>query len=380
MLDYQKVAILQVLPSLNSGGVERGVIDISQAIIDNDMNSVVASAGGKMSSQLSPQGARHCKLPLDSKNPITMIRNILALRYVIRKHNVQIVHARSRAPAWSAYFAAKLEDVHFVTTFHGRYNYSSPIKKFYNSIMARGEKVIAVSNFIKEHVMSNYGVAEEKIEIVHRGANLEEFDPELVKHADVTRVRRELKIPKAVPVVLLPGRMSRWKGQIAFIKAAIILKKDTDFYGIIVGDILRHPNYVKELRNLIAKYGLQDKIYIAGPYSDMKTLYAASDIVLSASIEPEAFGRVAIEGQAMKKMVIATNIGGACETVENDKTGMHVAPGDPHGLAVKIKEAIGYIGTDIEKVMTEEARDSVHKSFSLEIMRNKVINIYKEML
>jgi glycosyltransferase involved in cell wall biosynthesis len=372
-----KKTILQVVPTLIAGGVERGTIEIAKAIVDNGDRSIVVSAGGPLISKIYDLGAEHFKMNIASKNPVSMYCNIDNLSKIIQEESVDIIHARSRAPAWSAYYAAKKTNKRFVTTFHGIYNFGCGLKKYYNSIMVSGERVIAVSNFVREHILSNYDVNESKIRVIHRGVDYRYFNPERITDEIRAKFREKYHVPKSVPVILLPARMTRWKGHTTLIKALNLIK-DKNFYCIISGDLSKHPAYTCAIRDMIREFKLQRKIQLFGPETDMLGLYGIADIVLSTSIEPEAFGRVAIEGQAMEKIVIATNIGGAVETVTDEVNGYHVKPGDERELASKIAHVLDNLESlsDIRK----KARKYAIAHFSVDTMDSKTMDVYAELV
>lgn len=373
-----KKTILQVVPTLIAGGVERGTIEIANAIIHNGDRSLVISAGGPLISKIHDVGAEHFKMNVATKNPISMYANIDNIAKIIQDESVDIVHARSRAPAWSSYYAAKKTGVKFMTTFHGIYNFGCGLKKYYNSIMVRGERVIAVSNFVKDHILANYDVDESKIRVIHRGVDYRYFDPNRINNDIYAKFREKYHVPKSVPVILLPARMTRWKGQAILVKALKLIK-DKDFYCIISGDLAKHPTYTCEIRDMIHGFKMQRKIQLFGPESDMASLYGIADIVLSTSIEPEAFGRIAIEGQAMEKIVIATNIGGAVETVTNEVNGYHVKPGDAQELADKISYVLDNLESKELDNMRKKARECAIKNFSVDTMDKKTMAVYAEL-
>ncbi len=379
MSSYHKKTILQVIPSLIAGGVERGTLDVSNALAKSGWRSIVVSAGGSIANKIIKGGGEHVRMGIASKNPLKILWNILTLRHLVQKNNVDIVHARSRAPAWSAYFASKVTGVHFVTTFHGIYNFSNSIKKYYNGIMTKGERVIAVSNFVKMHILEEYCIDESKIRVIHRGVDHDYFDPSKITAEIKAEFQEKYNIPSNTPVILLPARMSNWKGQMILTKALSYLK-ETNFYCIMAGDISKHPNFVARLQSMISNLKLQGKIQVFGAEMDMRELYSVADIVLSASIEPEAFGRVVVEAQAMEKIVIATNIGGSAETVEDTKTGYHVIPNDPENLANKIRYALKILGTPAATKIGKAARKSASQNFSLDAMLKKTIAVYEELL
>ena len=373
-----KKTIMQVVPTLIAGGVERGTIEIANAIIQNGDRSIVISAGGPLISKIHDVGAEHFKMNVATKNPVSMYCNIDNIAQIIKDESVDIVHARSRAPAWSAYYAAKKTGAKFMTTFHGVYNFSCGFKKYYNSIMVRGERIIAVSHFVRDHILANYNVDESKIRVVHRGVDYRYFDPSRMTDEIYAKFREKYHIPKSVPVILLPARMTRWKGQTVLIKALKLIK-DKDFYCIISGDLAKHPKYTCEIRDMIHELKMQRKIQLFGPESDMLGLYGIADIVLSTSIEPEAFGRVAIEGQAMEKIVIATNIGGAVETVTDNVNGYHVKPGDERELADKIAYVLDNLESKDLDNMRKKARKCAIENFSIDMMDKKTMAVYAEL-
>ena len=376
--EYHKKTILQVVPSLNSGGVERGTIEIAKKIVETGNNSIVISSGGKLTPQLEESGTKHIYLNVASKNPFIMWFNIKKIVDIIKKYNVDIVHVRSRAPAWSCYKAAQAAGIKLLTTFHGIYNFNNSIKKYYNSIMTKGKKVVAVSNFVKEHIIQNYEIDERKIKVIHRGVNHQEFDKSKVSDQAIEEYKDKYNLPQNTPILLLPSRVTRWKGHLTLIDALNEIK-DLNFYCIMVGDLSKHPKYVEEVRDRIYKYKIQNRLQLFGNEPDMVRLYAISDVVLSTSVEPEAFGRTIIEAQAMEKVVIATNIGGACETIENEKTGFHFEPGQHMQLAEKIKYVLSILGTNEHKRITNCARKSIIEKFSLDLMLQQTISIYDEL-
>jgi glycosyltransferase involved in cell wall biosynthesis len=377
--DYHKPTILQVVPSLVAGGVERGCIETARAIISDNGEAIVTSSGGPLVAKLVAEGARHVGMNLDTKNPFSMFRNIYRLSDIIREYEIDLVHARSRAPAWSAYFAAKKTDRPFVTTFHGIYNFSESCKRQYNSIMTRGDRVIAVSNFVKNHMLDNYDIDEDRIRVIYRGVDTEYFNPKSISQDTLDMMRIKYHVPQDVPVILLPARMTRWKGHQCLVKALNIIR-DKNFFCIIAGDLGRHPSYTHEIKKMIQELKLQGKIQTFGAEPDMPALYAISDIVLSTSIEPEAFGRVVIEAQAMEKIVIASSIGGAAETIKNGESGFHVSPNEPVELADKIGFVLDNLGNKELDKIRKNARKSAAQKFSLATMQKKILDVYKEIL
>ncbi|WP_342270332.1 glycosyltransferase family 4 protein [Rickettsia endosymbiont of Orchestes rusci] len=376
---YNKYTILQVVPALVSGGVERGTIEVAKHLKLLGHTPIVISAGGTLVKELDNNDILHIYVNSATKNPFMIWRNAKIIADIIKKYKVDLIHTRSRAPAWSSYLAAKATNTKFITTFHGIYNISNSLKKYYNSIMLKGEKIIAVSNFVKKHLLENYKVDEDKIEVIDRGVNCDYFDPTNLTQEKLTKCREKYGAPSNVPIILLPSRMTSWKGHLVLVEALSKLKH-RDFYCLMVGDLSRHPNFTNRVKELITNLKLQNKIQIFGNDSDIIHLYGISDIIISASIEPEAFGRTIIEGQAMEKLVIATNIGGAVETISDNITGFHVKPNDADDLAQKIDYCLSILNTDEAKKIEAAARHTVINDFSLDLMLRKNLELYKEVL
>lgn len=374
--EYQNKTILQVVPALVSGGIERGTLEIAKTLAQNGYKSIVLSSGGPLVDQLVENGSIHIKHDVASKNPIRIWKNARKIADIVREHNVDIIHARSRAPAWSCGLAAKSTGTKFITTFHGIYNFNNIIKKRYNSIMTDGDVVIAVSDFVKKHVIDNYHVDESKVNVIHRGVNHREFSLDNLEEKKLISLREKYKVPQNTPVLLLPARFTNWKGHMQLL-SALELMKEQNFYCILAGDLARHPNFVERVKDRIFSNKMQAKIQIFGNEPDIKSLYGIADIVLSTSIEPEAFGRTIIEAQAMERLVIASGIGGAAETIENGVTGFHYNPEDPEELAKLIQQSIEIIGTDKAKEITNKARESAIGKFSLDNMLSKVLKLYE---
>lgn len=367
-----------MLPELHSGGVERGTVELSKALVKHGYTSLVASAGGNMESQIKSSGGIHFELPLATKNPFLIRRNATELAKIIKEHNVDIVHARSRAPAWSAFLACKRTGCHLVTTVHGPYSIGSSLKKRYNSVMVRGEKIIAVSEFIKKYIMDNYKVDEKNIVVIHRGVDLTHFDRDLVADSRTLHTAEKLNIEHDLPLILLPARLTGWKGHEFLLDALANIDK-TKFRCLFVGNSDKHPEYLKRIRNKIDKLGLGSNIRIVANVIDMPVLYNLVDIVVSASLRPEAFGRIAVEAQAMEKLLIATNHGGACETVIDGKTGWLVEPDNVEQLTKTIDRLLN-ISDEKRKEVTTLAKKHIQQNFSVDGMTSKTIKIYEDIL
>ncbi len=375
-----KPTILQVLPSLEAGGggVERGAVDIAIAVAESGAKSLVASHGGAMVRELERADVLHFGLPLHSKNPLAIFANISKIEKIIHEHEVDIVHVRSRAPAWSAFSAAWRADVHFVTTFHGTYTGAGNfLKKHYNSVMTRGEKVIAISHFISDHIQNTYGVAEDRIRLIHRGIDLDRFDPSQVSAGRVVQLAGEWRLPDGVPVVMLPGRMTRWKGQSMMIDALARLGRH-DIRCLLVGSDQGRTGYRKELEILLRRRGLGDVVHVVEHCADMPAAYMLADVVVSASTDPEAFGRVAAEAQAMGCPVIASDHGGARETVQSGKTGWLFPPGDAGALAAVLGRVLN-LGSEEREALTKTTTGYIHENFSKQKMCARTLAVYDEV-
>lgn len=369
--------MLQVIPSLISGGAERGTVDLAGALVGAGWTAYVASAGGPMEHQLTRVGARHLKLPLASKNPLVMRRNAAALFEIIRRHKIDIVHARSRAPAWSAWSAARATRRRFVTTFHNAYDIDLPLKHWYNSVMARGERVIAISHFVGDYVARTYGVGPDRLRIIPRGVDIAAFDPRRVNGDRVIALATSWRVPDDTAVVMLPGRLTRWKGGIDFIEAIARLGR-RDLCCLLVGAEQR-PGFRRELETRIERRGLGGMFRIVEDCRDMPAAYVLADVVVSASTDPEGFGRVIIEAQAMGRPVVATDHGGARETILPGVTGWLVPPRDPAALAAAINEAL-QLDTAGRAAFARRAIAQVTAGYTRDAMCGKTIDLYEELL
>jgi glycosyltransferase involved in cell wall biosynthesis len=370
-------AVLQVVPSLVSGGVERGTVDVAAALVAAGWTSYVASAGGPMAHEIARSGAAHLDLPLASKNPWVMRRNARALAGLIRRLGIDIVHARSRAPAWSAWWAARATGCRFVTTFHNAYDCDLPFKHRYNSVMARGERVVAISEFVAEHAAGVYGVGADRLRVVPRGVDLKRFDPSRVGAEPMTRLARQWRLPDGAPIVMLPGRLTRWKGGLDFIEAIARLGRP-DVCCVLVGAAPRR-GFRREIEAAIQRHGLEGQFRLVDDCREMPAAYKLTDVVISASTDPEGFGRVVAEAQAMGRPVIATDHGGARETIVPGLTGWLVPPQDPAALAAAIAEALA-LGPGERAALARRAMRHVAANFTRESMCARTIAIYEELL
>ncbi len=378
MHNKQKVAVLQVLPALVSGGVERGTSDIAKALVENGFRSLVVSAGGPMVKLIENCGATHITLPLNSKNPWTIFTNISKLIKIIEEEKIDIIHARSRAPAWSAYFAAKRTGCKFVTTFHGSYGMSNKFKRTYNAVMAKGQKVIAVSEFIKNYIANYYPVMKDNVIVIHRGVDTEIFNPKNVHFERMSNLIKQLALPDDKTIITLPARISRWKGHLVLIEALSTLNKK-QFHCLIAGNLGNNYNYHNEILELMGKFNLDNNVTFTKSIKDMPALYMLSDIVVAPSTRPEAFGRIPIEAQAMAKIIVATNIGGFRESVIDQKNGFLIPANDSKALAATIKKAMR-LTVKQKKIIGQRARRFVTKNFSLGQMTKKTLDVYKKLL
>ncbi len=370
--------VLQVLPRLRAGGVERGTIEIAGALKRAGWRALVASEGGGMLSGLAHAGGEHITLPLASKNPLTLWRNARRLEEIIQSHQVDIIHARSRAPAWSAYLAARNTRTPFVTTFHGVYGLHPALKKYYNAIMTKGDRVIAISRFVAQHIAEHYSPDPSRVRIIPRGVDLSIFDPLRIVPSRMADLIAKWRMPEDVPIILLPGRITRWKGQSVLVEALARLPH-RHFFCLLLGDDGGHSGYRQELEARILSLGLGAHIRLVGHTSAMAEAYMLADVVISPSTEPEAFGRVPVEAQAMGRLVIATRHGGACETIIEECTGWLVNPDDADDLSRAIERALGLSREDKER-MGSQAMEHVRTCFSSEFMCQKTLETYWELI
>lgn len=371
-------SVLQVVPALVSGGVERGTVEVAAALAAAGWRSYVASAGGKMVHEITRHGGRHITLPLASKNPVVIRRNVGRLARVIEEFEVDIVHARSRAPAWSAWAAARRTGRHFVTTFHNAYGSGTRLRRWYNSVMGRGELVIAISQFVAEHAAATYGLAPERLRIIERGVDLQRFDPQRVSPERIIRLAREWRLPDDQPVVMLPGRLTRWKGQLDLIAAIEGLGR-ANLRCLLVGSDDGRGSFRREVEQEIVRRNLDGIVCCVPDCSDMPAALMLADVVVSASNRPEGFGRVVVEAQAMGRPVVATDHGGARETVLHGETGWLVPPGDPPALARAIAEALALAPPE-RQALASRAIAHARVNFSTERMCARTLAVYEEIL
>lgn len=387
---FSRPTILQVIPSLETGGAERTTIDMARAIVAAGGRAIVASSGGRMVAELEALGGEHVELPVQSKNPIIMGLNVEQLTRLITREKIDLVHARSRAPGWSALAAARRTGRPFVTTYHAKVHEKPRLKVFYNSVLARGDAVIANSAYTAERIARVHAPDAARVFTVPRGIDMQRFDPHHVDPEHVADLRARWGIAdRRATVFLLPARLTRWKGQVQAIEAArqlLASKVEDDFLLLLVGDAQGRNDYVDELRALIAKGALGNHVFLPGHCSDMAAAYALSDIVLSPAIEAEPFGRVAVEAQAMQRPVIVSDAGGQRETVltpesvgAGEATGLSVPAGDADALAGAMLSVME-MDEAARHAMGERGRHHVAAHFSLGAMCHATLEIYARLL
>ncbi len=370
--------VLQILPALESGGVERGTVDIAAALVKAGWRAIVASSGGRMVAELDYLGARHITLPLHSKNPVTIYRNIQRLTDLIHEERVDIMHARSRAPAWSGYYAAQGTGIPFVTTFHAAYNGHSRVKHRYNGIMGRGDRVIAISDFVGDYARTIHGVEPARLRVIPRGIDLTRFNPDLVTASRIIELAGTWRLEDGAPLIMLPGRITRWKGHFVLLDAIAALGR-RDLQVVFVGSDTQKKHLLSEIKQKVESLGLEGMIKIVGDCRDMPAAYMLADVVVSASVEPEGFGRVAVEAQAMGRPVIATHHGGAAETVKDGVTGLLIPPNDPESLADALDSALS-LSLEERAELKTNARTWVAETFDLALMSARTLSVYRELL
>ncbi len=380
-----KINVLQVIPKLGYGGAETGCYDIAHYLSEQNCGSYIATSGGELLKFVKKNKVGIFKLPVHSKNPFLIFLNSLLLSIYIIVKKINIVHARSRAPAWSCYLACLITNRVFVTTFHGTYNYKSKLKKIYNSIMLKSKLTIAGSNFIFSHINENYNEflnKKKKLRVIFRGINIDYFNQKNISILKQEKLKKEWSLDQNKFTILMPGRLTYWKGQEKFIEALNILSEDynvTNFQAILLGSDQGRKVYYKRLFSLVERYSLTKKIKFISHCKEMPLAYSLADVVVSASIEPEAFGRVAVESQAMGKPIIASNIGGSKETVLNKKSGFLYKHDDPRELAKNLNTVI-QLNQEELKLMGNEGRKNVSKKFDVEVMCDSNLREYKKLL
>ena len=380
-----KLKVLQVIPSLGYGGAETGCYDLAHYLHENNCESYIVTSGGKLLNFINKKKVKVIKLPVNSKNPILMFFNTIILIFIILFYNITIVHARSRAPAWSCLWATKITRRKFVTTFHGTYNFKGVIKKFYNSVMVRSNLIIAGSNFIFSHIKNNYSKhigLKKKFLVIFRGINVDYFDASTTLENEEDQLLKKWDLDRNKKIILMPGRLTSWKGQDIFIEALNLVNKELgyqSFYAVILGSDQGRDVYTKKIKRLAEQYRLTGQLKFIQHSKNMPLAYKISDLIVSASVEPEAFGRVAVEAQSMEKPIIASNIGGSNETIINNKTGLLFESGDPKSLSKKIVEALNLDESRLKSIGIE-GRKNIIKKFNVEKMCFSTYSEYKKLL
>ncbi|MGE0093003.1 MAG: glycosyltransferase family 4 protein [Alphaproteobacteria bacterium] len=369
--------MLQVLPALETGGAERGAVDVACALAAAGGRAFVASAGGRMVRELERNGVKHFVLPVKTKNPFIMHANAGRIARLSEQLKVDILHARSRAPAWSAYWASQRTGIPFVTTVHSPHS-AGGLKKRYNSSLVKGERIIAISDFIADYIRTTYGPVPPRVRVIHRGIDVDIFDPVRVDVPRIINLARAWGLPDGLPVVMLPGRLSRWKGHAVLIEALARLGTK-DVCGLIVGADQRGPEYRRELEKLAAARGLGGNMRLVPDCRDMPAAYMLADVVVSASTKPEAFGRVITEAQAMGRPVIATDHGAARETIVPGRTGWTVPPGDADALAAALRSALS-LDAAAREAYARESIVHVRRNFSKAKMCGETLDLYREVV
>ncbi len=380
-----ELKVLQVIPKLGYGGAETGCYDLAHYLPENNCSSYIVTSGGELLKFIDKKKVKVIKLPVHSKNPFLMFFNSIALIFIILLNNISIVHARSRAPAWSCLFATKITRRKFVTTFHGTYNFKNSIKKFYNSVMVRSDLIIAGSNFIFSHINQNYPKyldLKKKFLVIFRGINVDYFDSSTTLDSEENRLISDWEVDKNKKMILMPGRLTAWKGQETFIEALNLVNKELgyeSFNAVILGSDQGRDIYTKKIKRLAEQYRLTSQLKFIEHCKNMPLAYKISDIVVSASVEPEAFGRVAVEAQSMEKPIIASDIGGSNETITDNVTGFLFQSGNAEALSKKIIEALQLDESRLKSIGIE-GRKNIIKKFNVEKMCFSTYSEYKKLL
>ncbi len=374
--------IMQIIPELGPGGAEQGCIDVGAAIILAGGRAIVLSHGGSRLHELSRREVQHIDMPVHSKNPFVMWINILRIKKIIKQENVDIVHVRSRAPAWSAYYACKGTGARFMTTCHAPYNIGTGhwafFKRIYNSVMTKGQRIIAISGMVSSYIQANYRFDPNAIRLIHRGISTDNFSPNTVSAERVISLSKKWRVPDGSDIVMLPGRLTRWKGHHVLIKAIANIKRD-DLFCVFIGSDQGRSGYREELEQSIEDHGLSGHIRIVDHCDDMPAAYMLAGVVVSASTDPEGFGRVPVEAQAMGRPIVATDHGGAQETIKRGETGWLVSPDDDQLMADAIREALS-LQSEHRDVLAERSMKHIKDNFTVEVMVRKTLQVYNELL
>ena len=373
-----KLSVLQVIPELDAGGAERTAVDVARAVVAAGGRAWIATEGGRLAGEAEDAGAKLITGPYATKNPLAIWRNAAALADLIRREKIDIIHARSRAPAWSAFLAARRTRIKYVATYHGIYNARSALKRYYNAIMARGDAVIANSNYTAAHVLSQHKVDKAKLHVIPRGIDIKAFTPENVTPDRTADIRKQWSLKEGRPVIVLPNRLTRWKGQLLFIEALAKIP-GRNFEVVMIGDAQERDAYVDELLAAVDRLNLSQIVRIPGHCRDMPAAMMVADVIVAPSIEPEAFGRVAVEAQAMGRPVVASRLGAQTETIADGVTGFLFPSGDADALAKCIEQALA-MTPEQRKAMAAAARERVLKSYTVDAMCAATLKVYDDLI
>ena len=380
-----KLKVLQVIPRLGYGGAEIGCYDLAHYLKEQKSSSFIATSGGELLKYIDKKKVKLFRLPVHSKNPLLILINIFILTFIVLFYKINILHVRSRAPAWSCYYVSKITRCKLVTTFHGTYNFNNSIKKKYNAIMLQSDCVIAGSNFIFSHIKEKYPEYISRIKkflVIFRGINTEYYDPDNIKEVDRIKFLKKLNIDANKKIILMPGRLTEWKGQEIFIEALNDLKIKygyKNFIAILLGSDQGRKIYKKKLIRLIERFRLNNDVIFLEHAPSMPVAYSVSSVIVSASIEPEAFGRISVEAQSMKKPIVASDIGGSRETIVDNKTGLLFSSSDHHSLSEKLDFIFRLDDTSLN-VMGNNGRKNVQKKFNVEKMCFSTYSEYKKLI
>ena len=376
-INTKQIAIMQVLPHLNSGGLVSGAVEVAKELVNSNFKSLIVSSGGYRENEIHRHNSILEKLPVHSKNIFTILSNKKKLIELAMKYNIHLIHARSRAPAWSAYFAAKELKVPFITTFHGTYGTESFFKKKYNSIMLKGNAVIAISKFIKQHIQDEYGL-KKNIYVIPRGVNTNIFAPEKASSARLINAAKKIGIEGNDQIILLPGRLTNWKGHKLAIKAISKLKVK-NFKLVFIGDLQGRVKYKNELINLATTLNVADKVIFINHTRDLPSYLMLADLILSCSTKPEAFGRTVLEAQAMGKPVIAFNHGGSIELIQDNENGILCKVEDINDLVVNIEQVLKFSAYK-RRILSKKSISNVNKKYLTKFMCKKTLNLYIKLI
>ncbi len=380
-----KKKILQIIPAMEMGGAEAGTVEISSYMKKKGWNVIVASSGGSLVKKLNLRNINHIKLSLNSKNPLIIFFNIFRIDWIIKKYKIKIVHVRSRAPAWSTYYACSmLKGIKLVSTIHGAYDNQNIFKKIYNSIMLKSVKIIAISNYIKNYLLKNYKFSKKKMEkivVIPRGVDLVRFNPKNINSKRLFFLSKLWDLPDGIPIILFPSRIAPFKGHKTLLKAISLLKKESEikFICLMTGLPKKNSNYISEINSIIEDNGLSEYVKFTGPCTDMPAAYKISDIVVSPANKPEGFGRIIIESQSMNIPVIASAHGGSLELIKNNYNGLLFKPNNEHDLADKLKYLL-FLSKNERDVIIKRANILVRKKYNIDKMCDLNLKLYNSII